>query len=275
MTPAECPTALSMCPLAVFRLTMALGATNAVLTNFTPYSYRLFLTGLGRFGFFNFSSILFRSHPQVLYFYFFGFGIRTPPQCKSIVVCKNTKAESTNFHKVSIKVYRPTAASVKEFLMESPSHLAWLVYLSISHSSESFNNSSTDRHAIWVEHSGRPMQSCIVIFGFSIHTSQQCRNILVCVNKRQEGVNTLQWKVSVEVYRPTTPSVKELFFTLRVVNSFTLGMVGLSICHSSEPLNNGSTDRHAIWAEDLGGPNESYTIIFGFSIRTYRNAGVS
>jgi len=27
------------------------------------------------------------------------FGIRTPPQCKSILVCENTKMESINFHK--------------------------------------------------------------------------------------------------------------------------------------------------------------------------------
>jgi len=27
-----------------------------------------------------------------------GFGIRTPPQCKSILVCENTKTESTYFH---------------------------------------------------------------------------------------------------------------------------------------------------------------------------------
>jgi len=31
--------------------------------------------------------------------FFFGFGIRTPPQCKSILVCENTKTEPINFHK--------------------------------------------------------------------------------------------------------------------------------------------------------------------------------
>ena len=55
--------------------------------------------------------------------------------------------------------------------------------------------------------------------------------------------------------------------TLDVVNSFTLSVVGLSICHSSEPFNNGSTDRHAVWVEDSGGPKESCIVIFGFSIR--------
>jgi len=39
----------------------------------------------------------------------------------------------------------------------------------------------------------------------------------------------LRWKVFVEVYRPTTLSVKEFFFTLGVVISFTLGVVGLSV----------------------------------------------
>ena len=39
----------------------------------------------------------------------------------------------------------------------------------------------------------------------------------------------LRWKISIRVYRPTTLSVKELFFTLGVINSFTLGMVGLYV----------------------------------------------
>jgi len=45
--------------------------------------------------------------------------------------------------------------------------------------------------------------------------------------KHSDGVNKLWQKVSVKVYRPTTPSMKELFLT--VVNSFTLSMVGLSV----------------------------------------------
>ena len=37
-------------------------------------------------------------------FGFFGFGICTPPQCKSILVCENTKAESINYrHSVSVR----------------------------------------------------------------------------------------------------------------------------------------------------------------------------
>ena len=32
-------------------------------------------------------------------FRFFGFDIPTPPQCKSILVCENTKTESINFHR--------------------------------------------------------------------------------------------------------------------------------------------------------------------------------
>ena len=29
-----------------------------------------------------------------------------------------------------------------------------------------------------------------------------------------------------------------------------------SVCHSSEPCKNGSTDRNAVWVEDSGGPKE-------------------
>jgi len=55
--------------------------------------------GLGRFGCFNFGSFgsVFNLKYSVLVF--FGFGIRTPLQCKSILVCENTKTESVNFHK--------------------------------------------------------------------------------------------------------------------------------------------------------------------------------
>jgi len=41
-----------------------------------------------------------------------------------------------------------------------------LIYLSISHSSEPFNNGSTNQHALWVQDSGEPKESCIVIFRF-------------------------------------------------------------------------------------------------------------
>ena len=50
-------------------------------------------TGLCRFGFFTFGSIRFGFRFQVLGFVFFGFGIRTPPQCMSILVCENTKTD--------------------------------------------------------------------------------------------------------------------------------------------------------------------------------------
>jgi len=69
-----------------------------------------------------------------------------------------------------------------------PSHSAWLVGLSICHSTEHFNNGSTDQYAIWVEDSSGPMESCIVIFGFSICTSPQCRSILVCDNTKMESI---------------------------------------------------------------------------------------
>jgi len=48
---------------------------------------------------FNFGSIWFGFQSQVISFGFFGFDIRTPPQCKSILVYENSKAESINFHK--------------------------------------------------------------------------------------------------------------------------------------------------------------------------------
>ena len=66
------------------------------------------------------------------------------------------------------------------------SHSAWSVCLSICHSSEPFNNGSTDWHAVWVEDSGGHSESCIVIFGFTIRTSPQCRSILVCENTKTE-----------------------------------------------------------------------------------------
>ena len=59
--------------------------------------------GLGRFGFFNFGSVF---NLKYSVSFFFGFGVHTPPQCKSILVCENTKTESINFpQKVSVKVY--------------------------------------------------------------------------------------------------------------------------------------------------------------------------
>jgi len=63
----------------------------------------------------------------------------------------------------------------------TPLHYAWSVRLSICHSSEPFNNSSTNQHAIWVEDLGG-RSDCIVIFGFSIRTSLQLGSILVCEN---------------------------------------------------------------------------------------------
>jgi len=71
--------------------------------------------GPGRFGLFNFSSIRFGFQSQVLGF---GFGIRTPPRSKCILVCENTKMESTYFDEKfssKLEVYRPTTLSVKEF----------------------------------------------------------------------------------------------------------------------------------------------------------------
>jgi len=104
----------------------------------------------------------------------------------------------------------------------------------------------------------------LVIFCFSIRISPQHSSILVCENTKT-GRYTSTETVSVKVYRPTMPSVKELFFTLGVVNpSHSAWSVCLSICHSSEPFSNGSTDRHVVWVEDSGGPKEIMYCYFGF-----------
>jgi len=58
--------------------------------------------GLGRFGFFSFGLIRFSFQSQVL-----GFGIRTPPRCKSILVCENTKMESIYFDAKVKHISRP------------------------------------------------------------------------------------------------------------------------------------------------------------------------
>jgi len=47
--------------------------------------------------------------------------------------------------------------------------------------------------------------------------------------KHYDGVDKLPQEVSLKVYWPTTPNVKELFFTPGVVNSFTLSVVGPSV----------------------------------------------
>ena len=80
----------------------------------------------------------------------------------------------------------------------------------------------------------------VLLFLVSIFTHPRNAGVFYCVKILRIGVNILRGKVSVEVYRPTTPSVKELFFTLGVVDSFTLGVVDLSVdlsqigrlCHS-------------------------------------------
>jgi len=126
-------------------------------------------------------------------FWFFDFGIRTPLQCKSILVYESTKTELINFDKKFQLKYidRPRLVGrsySSHTVWSAPSHLAWSVCLSICYSSEPLNNGSTDRRAIWVQDSGGPKESCIVIFGFNIHTSMQCRSILVCENTKTESV---------------------------------------------------------------------------------------
>jgi len=96
--------------------------------------------GLGRFGFFKFRSIRFGFQYQVLGFVFFSFSLRTPPQCKSILVCENTKTESINFNtKFQLKhIDRPRLvwrSYSSHSVWSTPSHSVWLVCLSICHSS--------------------------------------------------------------------------------------------------------------------------------------------
>ena len=114
-----------------------------------------------------------------------------------------------------------------------------MVGLSICHSSEPFNNGSTDRHAVWVEDSSGPKESCTVIFGFSIRTSPQRRSILLCENAKTELIyfnGSFRQSISTDHAK-----CEGLFFTLGVVNSFTLGVVGLSVnlshhTHTPQPF---------------------------------------
>jgi len=54
-------------------------------------------TRAGSVGFFNFGWIWFGFQSQVLGFGFFGFGIRISSQCKSMLVCENSKTELIYF----------------------------------------------------------------------------------------------------------------------------------------------------------------------------------
>jgi len=78
----------------------------------------------------------------------FGFGIYTPPQCKSIPVCENTKMESVNvdkkFHLKHIDrpcwVWRSYSSHL---VWSTPWHSAWSVCLLMCHSLEEFKNCFT------------------------------------------------------------------------------------------------------------------------------------
>jgi len=122
------------------------------------------------------------------------------------------------WQEVSVKVYWPTTPSMKEFLMESPSYLAWSVCLSICRSSEPFNNGSTDQDADgWGLGWAQGIMYCYGRFQYShITTTQEYTSVW----KHQDRIDILRWKVSVEVYRLTTPSVKEFFiFSSHLVRS--------------------------------------------------------
>jgi len=74
-----------------------------------------------------FSSVLF----------FFGFGIRTPPQCKSILVCENSKIESMYFDGQFLLKYINRTHWVwrsysSHLVWSTPLHSAWSVRLSVT-----------------------------------------------------------------------------------------------------------------------------------------------
>jgi len=77
----------------------------------------------------------------------------------------------------------------------------------------------------WV---GPRKESCIVISRFSIRTSLQRGTILVCENTKTESIYFDGKFLSKYIDRPRQVW-SELFFTLGVVNSFTLGVVNLSV----------------------------------------------
>jgi len=177
---------------------------------------------IDQFAFFNFGLIRFSISSTR--FRFFDFGIRTPPRCKSILVCENTKTQWINLDEKFQLQYIDRPCRVWR---SYSSHSAWSVCLLICHSSEPFNNSSADRHAIWVEDSGGPKESCIVIFGFSIRTLPQCRSILVCENTKTESIYFDGKFPSKYIGRQRW--VWKSYSSVGVVNSFTLSMVSLSV----------------------------------------------
>jgi len=75
----------------------------------------------------------------------FGFGIHTPPQSKSFLVCENTKTELINFHKKFQLKYidRPRLvwrSYPSHLVWSAPSHSLWWVPLSICHNLKEFKN---------------------------------------------------------------------------------------------------------------------------------------
>jgi len=108
------------------------------------------------------NSVQFGFQSQVLGFGFFSVSVFAHHRnARVILVCENTKTESINFDKkFQLKhidwprlVWRSYSS---HSVSSTPSHSAWLVCLSICHSSELINNGSTDRLAVWVEDAGGP-----------------------------------------------------------------------------------------------------------------------
>jgi len=65
------------------------------------------------------------------------------------------------------------------------------------------------------------------------------------------GAGLYMYVVVVQKFTFAVSSPDEFLYCSRVVWS-----VKLSVYHSSEPCRNGSTDPHAVWIEDTGGPKE-------------------
>jgi len=68
----------------------------------------------------------------------------------------------------------------------------------------------------------------VSIFSVSVFAPHHDARVSWCVKILRRSQYT-SMEVFVKVHWPTTLSVKEFFFTLGVINSFTLGVVGLSV----------------------------------------------
>jgi len=143
-----------------------------------------------------FDSVWFQS--QVL-----GFCIRTPAQCKSIVVCENTKMELINFHKKFQSKYIDRPCRVWRSFWWKVLHTwrGWSMCRSVTAVSPSIT-----AHPIDMLFGLRTLvgpRNCVVIFGFSIRTSPQCRSVRVVCENTKTGSMYLDGKFPLKyVHRP-------------------------------------------------------------------------